>query len=384
MTNDALQHKVISDIPAFRALQPEWDALWHTAQGEHFQAFAYCASSLEIVAAAAGHKLHCVVGRRRGVLKALWPLVSYRKLCWRFVQPLAPAYNPPHDMLVEPGPDAANLVAATWRAMLASVRPDLVYLPLVRSGSLLHRCVTSDARVAHRLDESTPVALLREHAEWPAFCRSRIGRSRNPPAYLRRRIAAQGAIAIAIVDHTDSRAASFVDWLLLHKRRWAQRGDVESAWLFSDDSRQFLIRLMTQGDGQSRLFRLFVLTLDGAPVAINLLAVRSHCVDLIMNTYDAAYARLSPGTVLIDACVNWAFDNHLDFDFGAGGQSYKQFWSNGVAYATESLHLAHTQWGLAGYRLSQGALWARERVAWLRERASDTGAGKPAESSTAG
>ncbi|WP_174426795.1 GNAT family N-acetyltransferase [Cupriavidus basilensis] len=103
-----------------------------------------------------------------------------------------------------------------------------------------------------------------------------------------------------------------------------------------------------------------------------------------MNTYDAAYARLSPGTVLIDACVNWAFDNHLDFDFGAGGQSYKQFWSKGVAYATESLHLAHTQWGLAGYRLSQGALWARERVAWLRERAGDTGAGKPAESSTAG
>ncbi|MBB1634070.1 hypothetical protein A9975_24850 [Cupriavidus sp. UME77] len=137
MTNDALQHKVISDIPAFRALQPEWDALWHTAQGEHFQAFAYCASSLEVVAAAAGHKLHCVVGRRRGALKVLWPLVSYRKLCWRFVQPLAPAYNPPHDMLVEPGPDAANLVAATWREMLASVRPDLVYLPRVRSGALL-------------------------------------------------------------------------------------------------------------------------------------------------------------------------------------------------------------------------------------------------------
>ncbi|WP_183035152.1 GNAT family N-acetyltransferase [Cupriavidus sp. UME77] len=57
---------------------------------------------------------------------------------------------------------------------------------------------------------------------------------------------------------------------------------------------------MTLGDEQSRLFRLFVLTLDGVPVAINLLAVRSHCVDLIMNTYDAAYARLSPGTVLIE------------------------------------------------------------------------------------
>lgn len=375
MRHCAVQHEVISDTQAFHALAPEWDALWQRANGAHFQSFAYCASSLGVAATMAGRKLQCLAGRSQGRLVVLWPLVVYRRAGWRFMQPLGPGYNPPHDILVEPGADAAAIVSAAWHAMLASARPDLVYLPRVRSSSLLHRCASESGRVAYRLDEITPVARMREQAGWTAFCRSRTGRSRNPPDYLLRRFEGQGKAEVLIVDHNDSRAAFFVDWLLLHKRRWAERGEIESAWLFSDDSHAFLMRLMAVGDmhasRHAQPFRFFVLTLDGVPVALNLLAIQNHCVDLVINTYDAAYAKLSPGTVLIDWCVKWAFDHRFDFDFGSGRQHYKQFWSNGVAYATASLHVAHTQWGLAGYRLLQGARWARGRIARLRGHAED-------------
>ena len=79
MTTDAVTHEVISDVQAFRALEPEWNALWHKAKGEHFQTFAYCHGSHgSLDATVDGRKLQCVVGRRQGRLMALWPLVMYR------------------------------------------------------------------------------------------------------------------------------------------------------------------------------------------------------------------------------------------------------------------------------------------------------------------
>ncbi|WP_420995580.1 GNAT family N-acetyltransferase [Cupriavidus sp. 30B13] len=384
MTTNAVQHDVISDIRAFHALAPEWDALWRRAGGQHFQSFAFCASSPDAQAKLAGRKLQCLAGRRQGRLVVLWPLMTCRKACWRFMRPLGPDNNSPHDILVEPGPDAAAIVAGAWHALLARARPDLVYLPRLRNGSLLHRCASDTGRVAFCLDEITPMAHMRELSGWADFCRSRVGRARNPPDYLQRRLAGQGRVDAMMIDHNDSRAAIFVDWLLLHKRRWAERGEVDSAWLFSDDSRAFLMRLMAAEDdpaGQAaRPFRLAVLTLDGVTLAVNLLAVQNQCVDLLMNTYDAAYGKLSPGTALIDWCVKWAFDQHFDFNFGSGTQQYKQYWSNGAAYTTASLHVAPTQWGLAGYRLHQGARWARARLARLRGRGAEAehGAAVPA------
>lgn len=386
MTTDAVTHEVISDVQAFRALEPEWNALWHKAKGEHFQTFAYCHGSLD--ATVDGRKLQCVVGRRQGRLVALWPLVMYRKLWWRFIQPLGPDCNPPHDMLVEPGPDVADVVASTWRAMLALARPDLVYLPRIRSGSLLDRCASSSGRVACRLDGTTPAVLPRERAEWPAYCRPRFGRTQKLPDYLRRRIAGQGDVAVAILDHSDNRAESLVGWLRLHKRQWAEHGDIESARLLSDDSWRFLIRLMTQGGRQSQPFCFFVLTLNGVPLAISLLGIRSNSVDLVMNTYDAAYSRLPPGALLIDYCVKWAFDNHFDFNFGTG-QHGKQSCGTCVTGATVSLHIVHTHWGLAGYRLRQGARWATGAMTRLLERGGQRRrrgacAGGETESSTSG
>lgn len=381
MTIDAIAFEVIRDIDSFRALQPEWDDLWHRANGEYFQSFAFCHSSLEAEEGTGARRtLHCVAGRRDGRLVVLWPLLTYWRSCWKYATPLAPPNRSPSDILAAPTHDVEDIVRSAWRAVLKSTRADVVELWRVRADSLLYRSVTRGALTRRASEEPTPYAVLRDQQDWEVFCRSRPGRTRTRPQYIERRLRTHGQVNIEIVDASDSRLPALVDWFVLHKRAWAQHNGIESQWIFSDACRKFWNDLLSNGSYEPQVFRLFALTLDDVPVAVNIIGVRATCAYLVANTYDLAYAKLAPGTVLVDDCVKWAFDNRLDFDFGPGDQQYKTFWTEGAAYTTSSFLVISTWWGRAGYGAKTAIKRLRERA--VRKAGESSPANIPANASS--
>jgi CelD/BcsL family acetyltransferase involved in cellulose biosynthesis len=350
MVKDALAFEIIRDIDSFLALQSEWDDLWHRARGEYYQTFAFCYSSLKAEGIGAGRKLHCVVGRRDGRLVALWPLVTFWNICWKTATPLGPQNRPPSDILAAPEHDREQIVKFIWRAALRSTRADVIELWRIRSTSLLFRYAKLQNLTRRAHEEPTPYAVLQGQQDWEAFCRSRQGRAKSQPLHLKRRLGTHGEVSIDIVDADDKRCPALVDWFVLHKREWARHNGLDSKWVFSESSREFWNALLLNGSSHDAGgFRLFVLKLNGVPLAVNVIAVSAACAYLLTTTYDLEHARLSPGTVLVDHCVKWAFDNGLDFDFGPGDQHYKSSWSGGFSYMTTSFLVLPTRWGRAGF-----------------------------------
>lgn len=355
---------IIRDSDAFYRLQPEWDALWARADGEHYTTFANCQGRPDVLGAQAPrrHELFCLVARRAGRMVGVWPLALYRKaLLWRYARQLGPENGGQQGMLVEPGPNAAQIVRAMWQALLRHGRPDVVHLTHVDADSPLLACAVDGRWGSRRESEITPVAALRG-TRWEEFRASRLGRARNPPEALQRKLNSQGHVELEIVADDDPRLPELIDWLIHHKRAWAERGNVGSRWLFTPDCRAFILGAMRIAGPDAQPLQLFLLTLDGKVLAANLLAVQKTRVDLYMNTYDAAYNKLSPGTALVDMCVRWAYENGMDFRFGHGCQAYKIFWSQGVHYQTECVAASCTAWGAASRSMRDTVKAVRERI----------------------
>ena len=348
MAADAVSFDVVCDIESFRALQPEWDALWHLADGQFFQAFAFCHASLIAEDMGSRRKLHCVTGRQNGRLVFVWPLLIYWKGLWKYAVPLGPQNRSPSDILVASECDREQIVKSAWDAAVKSTGADVMELWRVRSDSLLCQCATTYAATRRTKHEPTYYATLRGLEDWDAFCRSRPGRSKHPD-YVRRKLAKHLEFSVEILDRNDDRTSSVVNWLVSHKREWAHLKDIDSQWVFSESSGKFWDDLVLNPIYEADVFRLFVLTHQELPLAALIVAVGESRVDFLTVTYELNLAKLSPGTVLLDECVKWAFDHGLDVDFTPGNEPYKLSWSAHTSYTTSSFLVLPTTWGLMGY-----------------------------------
>lgn len=368
MAMSTVAFEVVRDIDRFRALQPDWNDLWHRAEGEYFQSFAFCHSALEAENAAFRRKLNCIAGRREGRLVVLWPLLTFWKSCWKYATPLTPANRSPSDILASPERDVEQIVNGAWKVALQSTRADAIELWRIRSSSPLYRNATRYGVIERGTEETTPYARLRNQGTWESFLRALPGRKKTRPEYLERRLARHGEVKFEIIDVNDCRVPSLVEWFVLRKREWAQHNLIDSRWTFSETSRKFWFSLLSNDSYRVGVFRLFVLTPAGNLVALNIVAVQTTRAHLVANTYDLRYGKLTRGTVLVDYCVKWAFDNRLDMDFGPGDQQYKSFWSAEHSYLTSSFLVIPTRWGQAGYAAKGVAKQLRTVVANIAGR----------------
>jgi CelD/BcsL family acetyltransferase involved in cellulose biosynthesis len=135
----------------------------------------------------------------------------------------------------------------------------------------------------------------------------------------------------------------------MHKREWAHSNDIDSRWVFSESSHAFLGDLLSNRTYEPDVFQVFVLVREGEPLAALITAVGSGRMHFVTVTYDQKHSKYSPGSVLLDHCVKWAFDHGLDVDFGAGTEPYKISWSGGFSYMTLSCLVLPTLWGRIGY-----------------------------------
>ncbi|MEA3118230.1 MAG: hypothetical protein QOI13_1500 [Paraburkholderia sp.] len=344
------RYEVITDEQAFFELQAEWDDLWRRAKGSYYQSFAFAWIAWQQTAKPNGRHLRCIVRRHEGMLAMIWPLVTHQRFLWSCLTPLCPDAADYSDMLIDEHqyPQTALWIEEAWLVATQGRRADLVHLPFVHEASGLYRVATKARGLGVRTHNDAYVAKLSEECgrhDWTSFCASLDTMGEKKPGSVARRLGRKGKLVMQVIDPSDRRRmASIIDVMFEWKRIWADRVGKHGRWLDSMEYRNFLLEWLCSGTSTAPA-HLLVITLDEAPLAALIFCVDNKCVSTLIGGFDQTYRNLSPGSLVHEYVVKWAFDRKLDLDFGAGTERYKQVWSRRHCKNVWTLQVATSSWG---------------------------------------
>lgn len=306
------------------ALAEEWNGLAARCPGYYLsQTFQWAETAWETVARPRGRKLNCMTLRSEGRLTAVWPLVIYRDRGLRILRPLGFEGSEYCAPLVEPGDEADNRVALLWREAARST--DIAFLPHVRADSRLavvlgngnHWSFTEGTLAA-------PYVARADYSDWANYHAS-IGRNRRREIRrMHRRLARRGEVVVAR-EGTDA-SATLIDWMLDQKKHWLNCSNLTNDWIARPDYRDFLMALVAREDAVGGV-ALFAIRVDGVPVAAQLVSVDRSRVEAYFAAYDHEWSVYSPGHLITEHVLRWAFERGFDFDFRIGDEPYKYSWS---------------------------------------------------------
>jgi CelD/BcsL family acetyltransferase involved in cellulose biosynthesis len=356
----AFELQVIRSPEAMATMAEEWDGLAERCRGYLLsQTHQWATAAWHAVARTRGRDLAIVAGRAQGRLVAVWPLASYSDRGVRVVRPLGSEASEYCAPLIEAGFDHERTLVDLWRGV--ATIGDVVNLPHLDVGSTLAKVAVREGRF-HFADQPVraPYVAWRDHADWPSYLQTVSTSHHSGLRRKRRRLAKLGEITFA--REPASTATGLIEWLLEHKRVWMDRRGLCNPWLDQPDFREFLCRSVSN-EGAMGSLSLFVLRVDGAPVAAQLSSVDRTRVEFLIGAHDAAFAACSPGEIATEECLRWAFERRLDYDFRVGDEAYKFAWTKRWR-DTASLRVAT---GLRGTPFI-AALHARDQVRRLRFR----------------
>ncbi|MDB5831581.1 MAG: family N-acetyltransferase [Caballeronia sp.] len=340
-----LQYEIVSDETQFRALRDDWDALWSRANGRYYQAFSVCLLAWLHVAKPQGRRLRCLVCREKGRLVMVWPLVTYRRALWTYLLPLSPDAGDYTSVLVESNQSAAALIEGAWQSACRRCGADFMHLPYTHEGSELYDLARRHRRVVSAKRDDSWIAKLREETDWDAFCGKLGTLYGKKPGALQRRLSKEGELVIHMADPADTAGiATMVDRMLKWKRGWSDRVDKHGDWLESSQFQSFLVALLSAPDGHV-VARLIVVSLDNAPIAGLIVTKGNPCANAIIGGFDEKYGKFGPGSIAVEHCVKWAFEQRFDLDFGVGSERFKSYWSNRNVSSAWTFHMVNTNWG---------------------------------------
>ena len=238
----------------------------------------------------------------------------------------------------------------------------MVVLPFVKTdGPLGILLAAGDLPVTVRPDVAPHVA-WRPGETWDQYYATLGASWRKVQNKKRRQLEQLGDLRFEVV-RDPQRLPGLIAWLMREKRVWAARADKRGPWLSSDEFESFLKQLGT-GQAVGTGF-MFLLTLDGEPVAAQLAIEGERHIDWIIAGFSAAMAGRSPGMVLNEHCLRYALDAGLQVEMGAGCDANKLLWSRGAAHATLDHRIALTRFGQSGLALSNAKIAA---AGWLASR----------------
>jgi CelD/BcsL family acetyltransferase involved in cellulose biosynthesis len=338
-----LEQLTIRSADDLASLEDEWDCLAARCPGYFLsQTFRWAQTAWQTVARPGGRELAGVALRFEGRLVAVWPLVAYRERGLRIIRPLGSESSEYCAPLVEPSDQAQCWIELLWRAAASSA--DLVLLPHVRADSLLAGVIERDGN--RRFAEDTlraPYVARKDHVDWTGYQGTVSSSHRSGLRRKRRRLVEAGKVTFGRESAAGTVAA--IDWMLDHKKRWLARQNLANDWIDRADYRDFLVAL-TAGQGALGDMALFVLKLDGVPIAAQLNSVDRSRIEFYIGVYDAEWGSYSPGEIVTEACLQWAFERGLDYDFRIGVEAYKSTWAK-RSLGTVTFHVATTKRGVA-------------------------------------
>jgi CelD/BcsL family acetyltransferase involved in cellulose biosynthesis len=316
--------RVLDAIDELTSLAAEWAALVTRCPGYHLsQTFQWADAAWRIVAQPAGRSLRCLTLRSDARLVAVWPLVVRREGRLDIVQPLGfegSEYSAP---LVEPGAGTPARLERLLQA--ASCLGDTLLLAHVRSDSALAAVLGTRRQLAAAYDAQPASYIARDdYADWNALAGTFSSKFRYALRRSAKRLAENGRVEIGPSAPADRSA--LIDWALEQKKAWLTRANMRNDWIWRKDYRDFLVEMTNRDDETGRTL-LFAITVDGAPVAANLVTVDRQRAEGYLTVFDTRWSAASPGNVLTEHVLRWAFERGLDLDFRIGDEAYKDRWT---------------------------------------------------------
>jgi len=301
-------------LAAGGALDAEWDALADECGAAPFLRPGWISAWQ---ATFAGGAPEVLTARRDGRLTGVLPLVRVMGV-WRSP---TNAHTPAFAPLAE---DAAALHALA-EALLARAPAVVSIAFLDRSDPALEALRASARRAGYavglRAIHASPVLAVDDVRAWEA---ARPRRALADLRRRRRRLEDLGRTAFA----DTGTAAALDDVLALERLGWkAEQG---TAILDSAPLSAFYRRVAAWAQARGEL-RVGVLRLDGRPIAALLGLEAAGALHLLKAGYDPAFARLSPGQLLLEDVLRAALARGVRVvEFHGADEPYKRIWTTAV------------------------------------------------------
>ena len=192
-----LDYGIVSTRSGFDALATEWDALFDRAgEGTQlFQTFSWCWHWCNHYLADAAEKnsLAIVTGRRAGRLVLVWPLVTVRTAGMVQLSSMGQPVSQYSDALIEASADAQDQLREAWNFVVATAKPDLVWLSRVREDAAIAPLMRTLGAIATRHQEAPYIDLSRTR-DLDAYMERYSARARKKARASARRIAELGCV----------------------------------------------------------------------------------------------------------------------------------------------------------------------------------------------
>ncbi len=351
--------EIVDEPERFRALEPAWQALAaRRADDRFFSTFDWHWCAWQQVSGPKGRRLRIVVVWRGEAAVVILPLVVDRYLLWRRGRWLGAVTSYYEDALVEPGAEAATLLAKAWAAAVAS-GIDFVHFLYVRGDAALFPLLSGLPGSAFK---PSPTAFVdwRAWPDWDAYWASFSRKRRYDQKRNRRRLAEKGELAFEEVMAAEEIQRT-IDWIVEHKRAWIRRRKLVTA-RFDAAEANFLHAIAEAARACGALY-LGLLRLDGRIVAAEIDFVYKGEMHVAVPCYDVAFQRYSPGRLMFEESLRYSQARGLRvYDFNEGNQTYMAMWARGSAKAGQFL-VPCTAMGRL-YTVWKGSL-LRAAVLWI-------------------
>lgn len=357
--------EIVTDSARLAEIGPAWDELWSRTDSLVFQSHAWISAWWHTLPDRDNKQLRIGLVWNGDRLDAVMPLCLHRRRGLRFLEWAANSYSDYEDVLA--GPDCPTAALGRLWAELAGLGGfDIALLNRLQPGARMRELAASRARPTlvpnHRSEVSHRVT-----GAWTTGAAWFDSQSKKARQNYRRGQNAMSEFGVAQFRllAEDEPLAPVLARLSALKRKWLDaRGHASALFEEGDVALSALVEALARAG----VLRIFVLELDGLIVAISINFEQHGTLMAFVTTYDPAFERASPGTLLMSDYIMWAFDHGLHtVDFLCGAEAFKQ------RFGTEAVTLG--TFVAAGSLRGRGVLaldHARHALAQRRQRAAAT------------
>lgn len=351
-----LHRREIVTCPArFKEIRPAWRRLWDRSNASVFQSHEWVEAWWNSLGERSGYRLRIGLDWEGDELVAILPFAVAKERGVRVLEWAAQAPSDYCDALLAPSLDAQTALGMLWTAIRRTGGFDLVRLRQIRSDarcrSLIDRM--DEAQKAFRPSARHEIS-LQLRSQWnsgDAWFRSLNKKTRNNHLRGKRILAESGDVSVR--QHQPGEPLlPVLERLVALKQQWLVATGRHSELLEDDAAAVAALVEALAATGQ---LKIFLVECGATIVAGSINVLQGDKMMAFMATYDPAYERASPGTILMVEYTMWAFDNGIsEIDYLRGQEAYKFKFAN----AESALHTFFGTASIAG-RAALGAYAAK-------------------------
>lgn len=325
---DSDRLEIVRSLERLHEVGPVWEALWMEADALVFQGHAWIAAWWGAVPDRDRRELFVVLAWRGDTLQAVLPLATCRWYGVRVLEWAAKDYTDYCDGLLRPGVDR-DLLRRMWDHAVASGGFDAAYLthvlPTAAATVFTDRGLGSAGGLRPYHRQASSLRVVGPFASSQTWFDSHSGNARRNYRRSLKALGENAKVRFRLLPPDEPIGPALQRCAEL-KRAWCERNGLVAP-LFDEDSPMFAALVGVLAD--KKLLRIFTLERDGVIVAMTVNFMQHDIMMAYVTTYDAAFERASPGTILLFDYIRWSIDHGATtIDFLCGDEDYKHRFAN--------------------------------------------------------